>query len=75
MLAAQASDFAHAMTAQILKSEPYRPKDNVIEETYRRWVNLFMQNYGGTAGRTGSSSPLIIFKNATYEFLGNGNCQ
>ena len=74
-LAAEASDFAHFMTKEQLKNEPYRPRDNVIEDIYRKWVNLFMQNFGGTAGRTGSSSPLIVFRDAQYSFYGNGNCE
>lgn len=73
-IAAEASNFAQATTAQILKYEPYRSTDAVIESTYRHWFNLFMQKYGGTAGRTSSRSPVIVFKNASYTFLGNGDC-
>jgi hypothetical protein len=74
-LAAEASDLAHAMTAQILKNEPYLPEDHEVEATYRKWVDLFMKNNRGTAGRTGSRSPLIVFRTATYKFLGNGDCE
>jgi hypothetical protein len=74
-LAAQASNYAHAMTAQLLKHEPYFPENHVVEETYRHYVDLFMKNYRGTAGRTGSRSPLIVFKDATYKFLGTGDCE
>lgn len=73
-LAAEASDFAHDMTAQLLKALRYKPQDYVIEQTYRKWLNEFINNYGGNASRIGSGSPNIVFKNAQYSFLGNGNC-
>ena len=48
--------------------------DNEIDSLYRHYMNLFMKNFSGTADRTGSRSPGIIFTEADYKLLGNGDC-
>ena len=37
-------------------------------------IGAFMNNYAGTAGRTGSKSPYIISTTPNYATFGNGNC-
>jgi hypothetical protein len=74
-LSTEAVTRAHYMVKELLKYEPVMPSNAAIEEAFRKWINIFMTNNGGTAGRTGSSGTGIIIRDAEYKLIGNGDCE
>lgn len=75
-IAADIVQKATIMTHQLLKNEPYRPTDAMIEETFRRYLHDIAVLYGGTAGRTGSgNSAIYINNNPKYKIFGTGSCE
>lgn len=73
-IAAQASDRALWAINDWVMYQPEMPPNAIIEKKYRDILHDLMKNWGGTAGRTGSGSPNIVYKKASYALLGNGKC-
>jgi hypothetical protein len=74
-MSAEAVSYATALTAQMLKYEPYIPSTLTVETMFKNNIKLFMLNYAGTAGATGSGSPEIVTKPAKYQIFGHGDCE
>lgn len=74
-IAAEIIQTATILTHKVLKDEPNRPSDELIERTFRDFLSEVALLYAGTAGRTGSgSSAIYTNSNPKYKIFGTGDC-
>ena len=74
-VSARTLDAVKLLTYMEFRNSPYLPNDNTVVAYFNEQLHLAMTAQGGTAGKTGSGSSNIIFRDEERSFFNPLNCK